>query len=290
MPRGIEHRNKVTLLQAYDNYELVQWAIYAGKEQVMCYEGDNLDESLMKLTEVLEAIEASGTNNVYVIRFYSEDTKEITTKTGFKGSTTFMFGGAPLKTENGVTIIDRTAKHDNYIASKPDPAIQQRLDKLETQLNREQELRHQAELKLMKADFDHRISGMNENKAPEIMERIVGMITEKPETIQHLFEGIGNLIDKFLKKPEPLQPQGAISGTGHTQHTIIMEQDEAKTNGGASAATAADDQATAKQLEDRLNDALDSIENKIGTQKMVAALEAIAKMDADKLNGFIMMI
>lgn len=300
MPRGIEHRNKVTVLQAYDNYELVQWAIYAGKEQVMCYEGNNTDESLNRLTEALEAIEASGTNNVYSLRFYSENISNINTKAEFKGSTTFMFGGVPVITQNGVTVVDRWQKEASIAANRIYPEVNEKINKLEQELQREREARHQADLKLLRLDFDNKIAGLNEKETPPILERMIGMLHEHPEMIEQVFTGIGNLVgnicDRFLKQPQP-QP-AAINGTAqaevptHTHHTFVMNNETEKN--GAGAAAEADQGAKSKEqidlLIDRQNAALDEIETKVGTEKLTMALEAIAKMDVAKLQGFIMML
>jgi uncharacterized protein YcnI len=298
MPRGIEHRNKVTVLQAYDNYELVQWAIYAGKEQVMCYEGNNTDESLNRLTEALEAIEASGTNNVYSLRFYSETISNINTKAEFKGSTTFMFGGVPVTTQNGVTVVDRWQKEASIASHKTDPAVNEKITNLEKALEREREARHAADLKLLRLEFDHKIAGLNEKPEPDIIERVIGMVNEHPDMIEHVFTGIGNLIDRFLngKQQQPnFQPQPAINGTTQThipQHFSTMNN-ETNSNGHSAATeteTAAKNAGQANLLNDRINSALDEIENKVGTEKMTMALEAIAQMDKTKLEGFIMML
>lgn len=296
MPRGIEHRNKVTVLQAYDNYELVQWAIYAGKEQVMCYEGNNLDESLMRLTECLEAIEASGTNNVYTLRFYSEDVRDINTKAASKGSTTFMFGGAPTITQNGVTIIDRAAKEAQILNNRQDPALNEKISNLEKQLEREREARHAADMKLLRMEFDGKIAGLNEKPEPDIIERVIGMVHEHPEMIEHVFTGIGNLIDRFLngKPPQQMQPQPAINGTAQTlQQPFTTMNNETNSNGHSATTeteTAAKNAGAADIFNDRINAAIDEIENKVGTEKMTMALEAIAQMDKTKLEGFIMML
>jgi hypothetical protein len=300
MPRGIEHREPETLMSAFDNYGYGKWAIYTGMDQVICYDGDNPAESRERLENQLNAIVSSGTCQHYCLRVYPDTCEDIQKKSAFKGSTTFMFGNAPVKTENGVTIIDRTEARNQFRAANP--IDNSRVEKLEAQLATERELRHKAELNNIRTEFTNTIAGLQEKETPDKWMAIAEKVMEKPDAIKEFMAGIGNIVDKFLNRiPPPAAQPGipaAIAGTDaaapeYVQTTVSMQEDPEEQLHSEGQETEEDDEdLTPEQqaLMDRLDDAIDTIESKIGTVAMVEALEAIALKNTAKLKLMINML
>lgn len=287
MAVGIEHRNSETLMQAFDNWKRPQWVIYCGKEPRDGYEDNNIDESRQYLEDCLEAITASGTNTVYTIRSYSVDQPEINSKTPFKASTTFMLGGAPVKTENGMIVIDRDARGvGNTGANLQTQSLVARLDKLEAENRSLQEKLFSTQLESIKREFENKISGLQpQEPKQELTDKLLALgqaAIDKPEIIDKLFsglQGIGRLVFNRSADPQP-EPAAQIAGTNQDQMktTNQDQQDEIELS--------PEEQA----LYDRQEEALDAIEKKIGVEKLTEALEAIAKMNKAKLLTLLAMV
>lgn len=305
MARGIEHRNPETLMSSFDNFGLGKWAIYSGTDQAICYDGEDIDAGKERLENQLAAIEQSGTNTVYALRVYADDIKDINKKTPFKGSTTFMFGGAPVKTENGIMILDRQGAAANYRESRVDPAMQSQLSLLQEQLEDEREKRHKAELESLRTDFKHQIAGLSDSQVDEksTVDKVIGLLSEKPEmakdVITAAINGIGELFKIFIPNklaPAPQQP---------VDEQYLVHQFEAAPVNGTNGDTAMSDtninglaheeeednneELTPEDeaLNDRIDAAIDVIVDKIGLDETANALDAIAKMSKVKLKGIL---
>lgn len=274
-------------MQAFDNWKRPQWVIYCGKEPRDGYEDNNIDESRQYLEDCLEAITASGTNTVYTIRSYSVDQPEINSKTPFKASTTFMLGGAPVKTENGMIVIDRDARGvGNTGANLQTQSLVARLDKLEAENRSLQEKLFSTQLESIKREFENKISGLQpQEPKQELTDKLLALgqaAIDKPEIIDKLFsglQGIGRLVFNRSADPQP-EPAAQIAGTNQDQMktTNQDQQDEIELS--------PEEQA----LYDRQEEALDAIEKKIGVEKLTEALEAIAKMNKAKLLTLLAMV
>lgn len=240
--RGIEHRTPDTVLDSFSYYDKVKWNICVGNDQVMCYEESDPDASRQLLETSLNAIANSGTTATYMLRVFDNSCTNLTAKTPPKGSQTFMFGGAPtMKTENGITIIDRTATNNQYAASmaRPDPTLISRLEKLEKDNQDLLEKLHKSELANLKQDFTNQIAGLQLDKSeekPDLTDRIFGFIEKKPDSIKDVFEGLGNLLERLMPGSgknfiQPRDPAPAINGTTKEQtmdsrHNLEEELDE----------------------------------------------------------------
>ena len=290
MARGIEHRSPESLLTSFEFYKMIKWAIYAGQEQVICYDGDNEEDSLDLLTNTLNAIKESGNNTTYTLRLYADTVNSIDKKSPPKGSTTFLFGGAPVKWENGIVVVDRESKQQQYQNAfpRPDAAAAETIKALQAQLETERELRHKAELNNLRTEFDNKISGLQDNKQEDIWDRVIPLAEkalDKPDGIEKVFIGLGSLLDKFMNKGQTPAPHPAINGTDK-KDTMQEHENQEETDIEEETELTPEEQI----LFDRMDDAIEKIEQKVGTVPLVEALEKLSVMDAGKLQALLAMM
>jgi len=279
MAINIEHRDKDTLFQAFDYFDMPNFAIYAGKDQRTFYNGGDQAEAEQKLSDYLSMIEAANTSQVYTLKVYPADTKNINTKTPHSGSTTFMLNpNQPVRQENGVTIIDRTAP-GSMGNTAVNPLISARLDKLEAENLKLREDLHKAEIQSIKDNVAAQIAGIAQrpDETPWY-ERLIGAIEQKPELIDKLldpverlitgvvtsFQGKKNFIQKeFLPPVNGTNPDTTMADTNHQQQLTEEE---------------------VEKLHDQQDAALEIIEARIGAPVLTKLIEQVSKLSDKDLN------
>lgn len=230
-------------------------------------------------------IEASNTATVYTLTVYEADTKAINSKTPSTGSTTFMLNpNQPTKTENGITIIDRTVG-----STRPDGSsatFMQRLDRLE-QENKDLLTRlHNEEMKNLEQRMEQRISGLSQVPEQTWWEKMIDTLTNKPEVIQQISGSLGKLIHGEQK--DYIQKQVPINGTENKD--VVMEE-ETQT-------TYKDPGLTKEQIEELEEEqqlqlqeyALESLESRIGiavVTRMTLHVAALNDKDLNKLLNYL---
>jgi len=277
MASGIEHREAESVIEAYADYDKPNFAIFAGKQLRVKYEGGNLDEGMQVLTGFLNQIQRVNTASVYTLRVYDEHAK-VTSATPYEGSTTFMISPAvPVtKNENGVTIIDRGVGATNYGAGMAGfQALQQTMTEM---MKQNQDMMQMFMQRQQEDKMDKLIAAIQEkaDKEPppkQWWENIGELVVQNPTIIDRI---------GFIFRPEIYQVAAPgtppISGTTQTQSQTQTEP----------MAELTEAQITA--LEDRMDAALDKLEDSLGIEKITMALEKLAAMDTMKLKALLMMM
>lgn len=91
MGASIERRGVESVLQGYALVEATMYSVWAAKELKFTYTGTDDEEALRLLNENLQAIEHSGSVQIYTIRFHTETDSNgyISNKTNYVGSFNF---------------------------------------------------------------------------------------------------------------------------------------------------------------------------------------------------------
>jgi hypothetical protein len=324
MSNGIEYREIEGIMDAYSNGDNPNFSIWAGKSLRVKYEGCNVDEGSQMLRNYLNTIQQSNTQTVYTLRVYHETKIKISSNTDYDGSLTFMLSPtAPVRIENGLTVIDRTP---GTAAQSNNPMIAMLQQELQEQRKLNEAILaklHNAELDNLKEHFENRINGLNTPEKPDMQDRLIGMldrVIEKPDLIRELFNGLGTMVDRFRPGPgmpalpepqynenifETRQQPGAINGTGQGENKRPMHTEDDDTDYSRVAGAFTDNNEEfepdgqeeeeeltpeQQQLLDRMDDALDILEQKIGTENLVVALENLAAKSTTKLKALLMMM
>lgn len=280
---GIEYRDIDGIIEAYDNYDKPNFSIWAGSSLKVKYEGGNMDQGKDMLRNFLSQIQQSATTTVYTIRVYPGECDNINNKTPYEGSFTFMLGNRAdsYRNEQGVIILPGGQQAPAKNNTAETMQLTERINRLEAELNNEREKRHKAELENIRKEFTNQIAGLQQKEEPNKWLEIGEKLIEKPDGIEKIFNGLGSLIDKFIANREV--PPIKLAGTEQKNDTM---QHEEETHINSEEELTAEEQ----DLFDRMDDAIDTIEEKVGTTPLVEALEKIAAMPADKINALLMMM
>lgn len=227
--RGIEHRSVESVMNAYNLMNKPTWALFSGRDIMIPYEGDNLDEGGTLLQNYLDMLQQGGSSTVYTLKLYNNGTTNISSKTPEHASTTMMLSGAPVKTENGVTIIDRQQQGSgSFMNNQLYQQMQQRIDSLEADKNRLTQQLHEKSMLMITKDFEHKISGTAaQEKHP--FDRLIEHFADNPEkigtTLKNIIEPIGDIFSKGPKNHiiNSTEEEPAINGTSNNSSTMEEE-------------------------------------------------------------------
>lgn len=242
MAQPIEHRDTQSVMNAYEYFDKPNFAVFHVKDMRAYYDGGNKEQGTGKLQEWLDMIEASNTGAVYTLKVYDEMCRDIKNNTPHSGSTTFMLSSTtPVKTENGVTIIDRTQGAAN---AGGNAAVMARLDSLEKTNVELREKLHKEEMKSIETRFQNQIAGLQKNQDEENRkgpwDRIGEMIAEKPERLDKLIDKAGDIIGHLVRavtgesknfiQPQPVRAQVPVNGTNTAPPAPANTQDTKNSN------------------------------------------------------------
>ena len=283
MALGIEHTNKDTVIEAYQFFAAPNWCIWGGRDKRAQYVDDDLDEGETKLGEFLDMIANSNTSTVYLLRVYKAGTKNVSNKTEGEGATTFMLSGTTkiTKDQNGVTIIDRTRGEPAGSA-----ALASRLDNLERDNKDLLERLHKQEIEMLRKEMDARISGLSNTPEPSMFDKAL-LLIDKVGEHPAILDKIAGIFQKRTAPPvaEAQYFSTEVPVNGTAQNSTDMNQEQTQDE---QAPPVSDSEA--EILNDRLEAALDSLEDKIGLEKLTTALEAIASKSTIQLKGLLLML
>lgn len=218
--QGIEHRDPDTVMQAFDYFDKPNFAIYVGKDQRTAYEGSSVEDAAAKLREYLEMLAASGTATVYTMKVYQEGQTNIGSKTEHCGSTTFMFSPtAPVRTENGVTFIDRIgaptapARGNGDIMAMFTQMMAQQ-EKFMQQMMAMQQQQQQTKLDKFIGFVEENMNKQQLEPVKDVFDKIGDIVEKNPHVVKDIFTGMSNLICSIIpgKVPTPIDTP-MISGT-----------------------------------------------------------------------------
>ena len=227
---GIEHYNPASVIQAYTDYEKPNFSIWSGKRLCVVYEDGNSDQGLQLLINALNTIAMSNTSAVYTLKVYDEDCGRISSKTEYRGSTTFMFTGnaAAAPGEKGMVMFQGAAG-----PAKTDPAVSSKLATLEKENTELREKLHKTELQQLRDEltttFETRISGITAaNQEPTTWDKVTQLLDNEklPNLLEKIVDKIADIItgkkENYIQQPGG----GAVSGTNHKQTEQPMENDQ----------------------------------------------------------------
>lgn len=319
MANGIELRDRESVVAAYREYGHPNFMILSGREPRMTYDGDMIDEGIAKLNFILDIIEDSQTAGTYSMRVYPEGTTKITNSTAYPASCRFMLNSyVPLtKNENGVVVVQRGSQ----AAAPGTPTdVQQRLDRLEQENKLLLDKLTDQRIDALKKDFEHRISGL-QNQAAEKSNwdkffDFVDKVIEKPDVLEKVGSAIGKVIhnkprENYIVHSRP--PYSNVAGTNSqtmedtttpaTEATAEQDQEQQAIPYVNKFLTEEEKQLPADQQgklmrqrlevvpeadhEDVQNEALESIQSRIGAVTLSRLLIAVASMDDSGLNKLI---
>jgi len=284
MARGIEHREKETVLEAYSlQTDKPNWAIFSGTEPVITYDGGLISEGEERLSNYLQMIEDSPTRTVFTLRVYYPETTKITNKTNYAGSTTFMLNGEAGVTKDpttGLIVLDRnqgTSKTDTTAYN----SLSGRLDQLETENKMLLQRLHQEEIKRLEDKMSAAISGLNQ--PVNRWDKILDIIEAKPEIIPNTIDKVlGYILNRNTPQPEPIYSHAnPIAGTTATEPAPASN---GTTNNEMSQQETAE--LTAEQLEslhDQQSEYCDNLEDRLGAENFTLYLGQLAAMSDDQL-------
>jgi hypothetical protein len=216
MAQNIEHRNKETVMQAFEFFDTSSFAVYMGRDQRAAFEMETIEDAKDKLEEYLDMIESSGNAATYTLRVYPKGTKNITTKTPSNGSTTFMLASnMPVKVENGITIIDREnrGKVGDTGYTPFQNMLIARIDKVENELNKARQENYEMQMKHLTEKMNAAISGVHpEVKDKTWWESIIETVQQNPNVIGQILNPLKDVVMDFMpgKKNYIVNP---VSGT-----------------------------------------------------------------------------
>ena len=287
MARGIEHREKETVLEAYSlQTDKPNWAIFSGTEPVITFDDGNIDDGAQRLENYLQMLEDSPTKTVFTLRVYYPETTKITNKTQYAGSTTFMLSKDAALTKDpgtGLLVLDRgqgTNKTDNTAYS----SLSGRLDSLEQENKRLLQQLHQEEIKRLEDRMSAAISGINQ--PVNRWDKILDIIEAKPEIIPNSIDKIlGYFMNRNTPAPEPIfshtnpiagttatEPAPASNGTinndmSHQEPTTLTEEE-------------------LDILHEKQSEFCDNLEDRLGAENFTLYLEQLAAMPDEQLTNW----
>jgi hypothetical protein len=219
MAVGIEHKDKDSLMDAFDYFDMPCFAIYAGTQQRTGFCCESVADAREKFEQFVDFVISSGNQAVYVVRFYPSGTKAITNKTAYEGSTSFMMNKeAPLKMENGVMVIDRgegkaaAASNNNFTAM-----IMGRLDKMEEQNRQLQQQLFNTQLKSLEEKMNRAINGTDAQvPVKEWWEQALEHLEKNPNAVGNIINPIKDAIAEFLPGKRTNYIQNPTTPVGRT--------------------------------------------------------------------------
>lgn len=285
MARGIDYRDKEDVLKAFEFSGKSRWAIFAGNEIVTSSSGaDSLDQ-------YLQLIEGQDhTRQTFTLKVYDDGDGSITNKTANAGSFNFNLNQDIQTTtdpKTGIMVIDRSQR-------APAGNNSQYVDLLAKIVELERSLlteRHNHALAQLNDKFDRAIAGLN-NATPEPekpWEKALNAFVEDPNKLTNFLGGIKNLfIPSGSNRPDEdyfRTPEAGIAGTNNTEEETMPTE---TTN--AAPAAAEEQELTEEQenaLNDKIDDSLDSLADRLGLPATQQVIGAIAAMPDDQLGHWV---
>jgi hypothetical protein len=183
--RTVQLRDANDVIQAYENWNIPQFAVISGKQLLFTQDDDSatVEDGVQLLKQWLNWIKKNGSTAIYTLAVYKNPKKEITNSTEYNGSVNFQLNEYNYN-GNGAGI---TGANDAGIKMMMDSvnALQLQVQKLQDQLNEEEE--------------------EEEEKKPDMLGQITDFISNP------IISGIISAFlpaSKFLPKPvTPIQPQ-----------------------------------------------------------------------------------
>lgn len=278
MARGIDHREKDAVLDAYRYGELPNWAIFAGNEPVVIYAKGDMSEGETQLGNYLTLVEESPTTTVYTLRIYDAATNKITNKSPYSCSTTFMLNQqaqlVPDKTGTMMVVANGT----NRPPASNDSILLQRLDKLEAQNIALMKQLHDSEIKALNERLTTVINGISNATPPEKhwSDKLMDALAEDPKKLPETIGQIWNIFRPSERVNYITNPMGKTDKTNEdmkdTKEPVNEPIDEVLT------------EAEVTALEDRQDAALDILEDRLGIAEITGYLEELAAMDDETLG------
>lgn len=233
MARGIDHRDKESVVEAYRNGQKPNWCLFAGTEPVVPYEGDDMEDGATRLEQCLSMLENNGTTQVYILRCYNKGVNNITNKTPYSCSTTMNLNPEAPTTRDpatGMMIIDRTARASPAAPSNNNQYTDFLVQQLKEVTASNKQLVDQlndSRQKALEDKINFAISGL-QNKQQDRVDKLIDMIVEKPSVIK---DTIGALVDIFRPAQKnyivtPPASTAAISGTEQQASDEVKEEEE----------------------------------------------------------------
>ena len=281
MARGIEHREKESVIQAYELDNKPNWALFSGTEPVITYEGGSMADGADKLRDYLGILEDSPTKTVFTLRVYHDGTTRITNKTAYAGSTTLMLNGDVSTSKDPVTgmmIVDRYP-HTNKVSGTGNEytALMERLEKLETTNASLLQQLHNQQIKGLEERLNMAISGLTD-RAPSRLDKILDAIIERPEMIP---KTIGNIIDIFRPQAQNYFHTQPVAGTfNDTDNTEQQPNEMGQTE------TIKFKEYTPEELDkihDQQSELCDNIEERVGVEPLTLHLTSLAALPDEML-------
>ena len=286
MARGIDYRDRGDVMEAYNFVADTKpnWAIFAGSEPVVQYAGGDQAEGSARLDQYLAMIEKQPTKQVFTLRAYDAATTNITNKTAYSGSTTFMLNedaGVTTDPRTGLMILDRGSSRQP--ANNNNDVLIGRLDRLEAQNEQLRNQLHSQQIKALEDKLDAAISGITDaQKAEHWSDKLLQNVSDKPEIVPDM---IGKIYDIFTGKQKNYLHPNPVAGTNVAEPEPTVKpkkKDEMSDTPNVYEAELTEAEVTA--LQDRQSDALDKLEESIGIEVITAYLERLANKSETDLE------
>lgn len=287
MARGIDYRERENVVQCYEFGKMPNWAIFAGNEIVMPFCEGDLEEGKARLDQYLALLEDnSKTKQVFTLRVYPATTTNITNKTPYSGSFTFMLNqeeNLVADPRTGVMIVDLTARPQAGNNAYMD-MIMGRLEKMEQQNALLLNQLHSNQIKSLEDKLNTAISGLNDKAAAEHWsDKLLQNLSDKPEIIP---DTIGKIFDIFSKPKKDYLHATPMAGTDQVAPTPKAEPKMEQQQQNPAPEEEQEDlsEAEVTALQDRQGDALDILEEKLGIEVLTTFLEQLAAKSEDQLE------
>lgn len=283
----IEHRDIDGVMGAFKNTGLTKWALWQGATPVMVYDGDDAGESDDKLMQCLQFIEDGGTTAVYALRAYNDSAHDITNKTPYKCATRFQLTSAPTSgyqtmPDGKVMVIRDGNRSVGTTSAAGDPYIRQLIESQNKTNELIMKMIQQKEGDRMDKLIGFLEQSVNKPAEESMVDKLVTLgkdIIDKPDIIDR----IGYIFrPSIYQRVETLpQTESAVNGTTNAKkEDPPMEQTTEVVNEEVTEQEAADQES----LDNRIDDAMDAIEEIIGPSAMAELLECLARQKPDKLK------
>ena len=290
----IEHKTMEGVIGAYESSGLTKFAIYQGTEPIMVYDGDDPQEAGDKLETWLNFIHEGGTAAIYKLRVYKDTCKEITNKTGYHAVTRFQLNSSKTdsyeQTPDGRVMVIRDGGRKPNM-SGTNAQMQAILDGQTKMLDLVAKM-----LEKKEGDRMDKLIGFLEEKSrkpdpdPPIdkLMKLGELIVDKPDIIDRIgYIFRPNIYQRVEQEPQ----QTAVNGTKKKDEPTPVADPPEKENTMEEVKELTEEEVTA--LNDRLDAAMDIIEEHVGLSALVEIMEALStqkpeklqKLDADKLNS-----
>lgn len=273
---AIQHKTIEGVVSEYEFHQLPNFSIMLGREPRCSYEGNDMDEGAERLQQYLEMIKDGDSAAVYGVRFYEKGMK-INNKAPYKAGTTFMLSERAVTTRDPLTggfIIertDRTAGNSNANDFLMKQLIENQNKMFELLANREEERKNDAIGKMIGLLTDAKPAAPEK---PDMYERLIElgkMVIDKPEIIDRI---------GYILRPSAYQqidPQQALP----PQYVNGVNTDKSEPQ--PMAQTKYSDM-TEDQINDSIDNSINTLTDKIGLEQVAEALEKIAAMSTTKLQ------